>query len=80
MEKRANWEAGSIAETTVNKGCGELRGGNSGQSHPQILRTGQKYYGPSNIEAFWGTSEDFLAQLWPKVNALLERPIVVNGY
>jgi len=32
----------------------------------------QKFYGPSNIEVFWGTSEDFLAALWPKLKAGLE--------
>jgi hypothetical protein len=33
----------------------------------------QKFYGPSNIEVFWGTSEDFLAALWPKVKAGLDK-------
>lgn len=32
----------------------------------------KKYYSPS-IEPFWGTSEDFLTELWPKVKVLMER-------
>jgi hypothetical protein len=40
----------------------------------------EKFYGPSNIEPFWGTTEDFLVQLWPKVKVLLERRIAANGY
>jgi hypothetical protein len=41
----------------------------------------QKFYGPSNIEPFWGTSEDFLAQLWPKVSTVLEkRKAHASGY
>ena len=41
----------------------------------------QKFYGPSNIEPYWGTSDDFLAELWPKVNSGLEkRKAAADGY
>jgi hypothetical protein len=41
----------------------------------------QKFYGPSNIEPYWGTSEDFLTELWPKVKAGLEkRNAEANAY
>jgi len=33
----------------------------------------QKFYGPSNIEPYWGTSEDFLAELWPRVKTGIEK-------
>lgn len=42
-KKKRDGEAGKIAETTINKGCGELQGLYSSQSHPQIPRTGQIY-------------------------------------
>jgi hypothetical protein len=33
----------------------------------------QKFYGPFNIEPFWGTSEDFLTELRPALRSLLAR-------
>jgi hypothetical protein len=32
----------------------------------------QRFYGPSNIESYWGTSEDFLTELWPKVKPIID--------
>jgi hypothetical protein len=39
MKKRRSWDAGNIAENTVNKGSGEPGGRHPCQSHPQISRT-----------------------------------------
>jgi hypothetical protein len=41
MEKRRDWGTRNIAKSTVNGGCGELRGQHPNQSHPQIPRTVQ---------------------------------------
>ena len=53
-ENRRGWDASNIAETTVNKGCGELQNRHLSQSHPQISRT-RGNLKPRPIGQCWAT-------------------------